>query len=212
MDTVSNPPPLSAEQQSMLSMWQQHMHAEFVLKDADAALATMTDHPYLYLVSLGMGRVGRAAVREFYANTFLPDIPPDFEVETVALTIGTDRIVEEIVGRFTHTIEVDWILPGVRPTNRRIEIAAAVVVGFEAGKIAYERLYWDQAAVLAQAGVIDHPMAAAGVASAAQLLSLSTAPGVSPELQPMFGRATARDAAALPAHRGKSDEHATPKL
>jgi carboxymethylenebutenolidase len=175
--TISNPRTLSAEQEKILSMWQQHMHAEFVLKDADAALATMTDHPYVFLGALGDARIGRAAIRNYYANTFLPNVPPDFEVNSVSLTIDGDRLVEEMVGRFTHTIKADWILPGVRPTNRRIEISAVVVVGFEAGKIAYERLYWDHAAVLAQAGIVDHPMAVAGVEAAARLLRLSTTPG-----------------------------------
>ena len=131
---ISNPEAVSREQENMLSVWQQHMHAEFVLKDADAALATMTDHPYVFFVGLGMARIGRAAVRELYANTFLPNIPPDLEVNSLSLTVGADRIVEEMVARFTHTLKMDWILPGVRPTNRRIELAAAVVVGFEADR------------------------------------------------------------------------------
>jgi carboxymethylenebutenolidase len=181
-NTISTPRTASSDRDKMLSIWQQHMNAEFVLKDADAALATMTDRPYVFLVGLGVARVGHQAVREFYANTFMPQIPADFEVNSLSLTIDGDRLVEEMVGRFTHTIKTDWILPGVRPTNRRIEISAVVVVGFEAGKIAYERLYWDHAAVLAQAGIVDHPMAGAGVEAAAQLLRLSATPGVDPEL------------------------------
>jgi carboxymethylenebutenolidase len=179
-NTIPNPTTISSDKEKMLSVWQQHMNAEFVLKDADAALATMTDHPYVFLVGLGVARVGRTAVREFYANTFIPEIPADFEVNSLSLTIDGDRLVEEMVGRFTHTIKTDWILPGVRPTHRRIEISAVAVVGFEAGKIAYERLYWDHAAVLAQAGIVDHPMAVAGVAAAARLLRLSATPGVDP--------------------------------
>ena len=98
---------LTPEQQTMLATWQQHTYAEFVLKDADAALATMTENPYMLLIGCGVVRVGRAAVREFYANKFLPNIPPDFEITTVSQTFGDDRIVEEMLVRFTHTIEMD---------------------------------------------------------------------------------------------------------
>ena len=105
---------LTADQQAMLATWQQHTYAEFVLKDADAALATMTENPYVVLVASGVVRVGRAAVREFYADKFLPDIPPDLETNTVSQTFGDDRIVEEMAVRFTQTIDMDWLLPGVR--------------------------------------------------------------------------------------------------
>jgi carboxymethylenebutenolidase len=99
----------------MLATWQQHTYAEFVLKDADAALATMTENPYVLLIASGVVLVGRAAVREFYANKFLPNIPPDFEITTVSQTFGDDRIVEEMAVRFTHTIDMDWVLPGDGP-------------------------------------------------------------------------------------------------
>jgi carboxymethylenebutenolidase len=163
---------LTHDQQAMLATWQQHAHAEFVLKDADAALATMTENPYVFLVASGVGRVGRAAVHEFYANKFLPNIPADLELTSLSQTLGADRIVEEMVMRFTHTIGMDWLLPGVRPTGRSAEFALACVIQFEAGKIASEHLYWDQATLLSQMGVLDHPMAAGGIVSAAGLLRL----------------------------------------
>jgi carboxymethylenebutenolidase len=174
---TSDPRALTPEQEQMLSTWQQHMHAEFVLKDADAALATMTDNPYVFLIALDEARVGREAIRDFYANTFLPCIPPDFEAATLSQTIGADRIVEEMVARFTHTMAMDWILPGVPPTHRRIEVACSVIIGFEAGKIAYERLYWDQATVLAQAGGLESSIVTAGVEAAARLVKLAAMPG-----------------------------------
>jgi carboxymethylenebutenolidase len=150
---------LTPEQQIMLATWQQHTYAEFVLKDADAALATMTEHPYVLLIGSGAVRVGRAAVREFYADKFLPNIPPDLETITVSQTFGDDRIVEEMAVRFTHTIDMDWLLPGVRPTGRKAEFMTAVFIQFDGGKIAHEHAYWDQATVLSQLGVLDHPLA-----------------------------------------------------
>ena len=166
---------LTSDQQIMLAAWQQHTYAEFVLKDADAALATMTEKPYVFLVGSGVMRVGRAAVHEFYANKFLPQIPPDLEITSLSQTFGNDRIVEEMVIRFTHSIDMDWILPGLRPTNRRAEFVLAGIIQFEAGKVAYEHLYWDQATLLSQMGVLDHPLAGAGIASATELLKLQSA-------------------------------------
>jgi len=165
---------LTPDQQAMLAAWQQHTYAEFALRDADAALATMTEDPYVLCIPSGTGGVGRAAVHAFYKHEFLPSIPPDIELQTVSQTFGRDRIVEEFVIRFTHTLEMDWMLPGVAPTGRKVEFALAGVIQFRAGKVAGERLYWDQATVLSQLGVLDQPVAAAGVKSSAQILRLPT--------------------------------------
>jgi carboxymethylenebutenolidase len=163
---------VAPDQQTMLATWQQHTYAEFVLKDADAALATMTENPYVLLIGSGVVRVGRVAVREFYADKFLPGIPPDLETTTVSQTFGDDRIAEEMAVRFTHTIDMDWLLPGVRPTGRKAEFIVASFIQFDHGKIAHEHAYWDQATVLSQLGVLDHPLAVGGMRSAAELLSL----------------------------------------
>src|SRR5215831_10831042 len=135
----TTPNVLTPDQQTLLAAWQQHTHAEFVLKHADAALATMTENPYLLMIATGTACVGRAAVREYYADHFLPVIPPDLELESLSQTIGSDRLAEEMVVRFTHTIEMDWLLPTLQPTGRRAEFIIAAVIGFEDGKVAHER-------------------------------------------------------------------------
>jgi carboxymethylenebutenolidase len=163
---------LTPDQQTMLAIWRQHTHAEFALKDTDAALATMTENPYVFLIPSGTGGSGRAGVHEFYTNHFLPRIPPDFELVSLSQTFSEDRIVEEFVIRFTHTLDMGWMLPGVPATGRGVEFALVGIIQFQAGKVANERLYWDQATVLSQLGVLDHPLAAAGVGSAARLLKL----------------------------------------
>ena len=168
----NTPDALAPDQQPLLAAWQQHTYAEFVLKDADAALATMTENPYLLMIATGTACVGRAAVREYYANHFLPAIPPDLELESLSQTIGSDRLVEEMAVRFTHTIEMDWLLPTLRPSGRRAEFIIAAVIGFEDSKVAHEHIYWDQATLLSQMGVLDHPLAAAGTGSVRQLSSL----------------------------------------
>jgi carboxymethylenebutenolidase len=165
----STPNVLTPDQQTLLAAWQQHTYAEFVLKDADAALATMTQNPYLLMIATGTACIGREAVHQYYANQFLQAIPSDLELESLSQTIGSDRLVEEMVVRFTHTIEMDWLLPTLRPTGRRAEFIIAAVIGFENGKVAHEHIYWDQATLLSQMGVLDHPLAAAGAGSVRQL-------------------------------------------
>src|SRR5262249_6066441 len=151
------------DQEAMLAAWQQHTYAEFVLKDADAALATMTENPYVLTIPCGVGATGRIGVHEFYANHFLPGIPPDLELTSLWRTFGNDRLVEGMVMRLARAIAVDWMLPGLAPTGRRVEFAWIGVIQFEVGKVAGEGLYWDQASVLAQLRVLDQPLAAVAV-------------------------------------------------
>jgi carboxymethylenebutenolidase len=117
---------LTPDQRAMLAAWQQHTYAEFVLKDADAALATMTEDPYVLAIPCGTGGSGRAGVHKFYADQFLPNIPPDFELTSLSQTVGGDRIVEEFVIRFTHTLEMEWMVPGLPATGRRVDEFALV--------------------------------------------------------------------------------------
>lgn len=131
------------------------MAADFEMKSIDATMATMTSHAYVNHVAVMTGGVGSDEVRNFYSSYFLPAHPPDTEIIPIARTVGEDRIVDELIHKFTHTMEMPWILPGVPPTGKRVEIAVIVVVQFEDGKIAGERIYWDQASVLAQVGLID---------------------------------------------------------
>ena len=160
------------------AVWQEHTRAEFVLKDADAALATMVEDPYVLCIPSGTGGAGRAEVRDYYARQFLPKIPPDLELIPLSQMFGAERLVEEFVVRFTHTLAMDWMLPGVAPTGRKVEFALAAVVGFRDGKISHEHIHWDQTAVLSQLGLLDHPVARAGTTSAARLLKLSEGYGV----------------------------------
>jgi carboxymethylenebutenolidase len=169
---------IAFSRQTMSATWQQHAHAEFVLKDADAALATMAANPYVLCIPSGKGGTGRAGVREFYARQFLPNIPPDFELNSVSQVVGGARMVEECVVRFRHTLAMDWMLPGVPPTGRKVEFALVAIIRFEGDKIAHEHIHWDQATVLSQLGIGDHPVSAAGAASAARLLKLSESFGV----------------------------------
>jgi len=146
---------LTTEQQAMVEIWERHMAAEFEEKSIDATMATMTSDPFVNHVPVMTGGVGYSEVLHFYSTYFLPGHPPDTEVVPVARTVGDDRLVDELIHKFTHTIEMQWILPGVPPTGKQVEIVVIVVVQFKDGKIAGERIYWDQASVLAQVGLIN---------------------------------------------------------
>src|SRR5947207_14878990 len=98
-------------------------------------------------------------------------MPPDMEMTQVSRTIGTDQLVDEMVISFTHTIEMDWMLPGIPPTGRRVEVPLVVIVRFQDGKLAHEHIYWDQASVLVQLGLLDsEKLPAAGAESAQKVL------------------------------------------
>lgn len=146
---------LTPKQRAMVETWEQHLEAEFKTKSLDATMATMATDPYVNHVPVMTGGVGSREVRHFYGTYFIPSHPPDTEVVPVARTVGENRLVDELIHKFTHTIEMPWILPGVPPTGKRVEIAVVVVVQFKEGKIAGERIYWDQASVLAQVGLLD---------------------------------------------------------
>ena len=132
-----------------------HVAAEFVDMDLDATMATMTGDPYVFHLPAMTGGVGAAAVREFYGAHFIGKWPKDIEITPVSRTIGDDQVVDELVLSFTHDIEMPQLLPGVTPTGRRVQLAFCVVVGFDDGKVAHEHIYWDQASLLVQVGLLD---------------------------------------------------------
>ena len=150
---------MEAEQASsapnLAVVFDEHVAAEFVDMDLDATMATMTADPYVIHLPAMTGGVGDTAVREFYGAHFIGKWPQDIEITPVSRTVGEDRVVDELVLSFTHDIEMDQLLPGIAPTGRAVRLAFCVVVGFEDGKVAHEHIYWDQASLLAQVGILD---------------------------------------------------------
>jgi carboxymethylenebutenolidase len=131
----------------------------------------MSAEPYVNVVPLMIGGRGRAELHDFYADHFLSQIPPDMEMSPVSRTIGQGRVVDELVARFTHSIRMDWLLPGIRPTGKRVELPFVVIVQFEGDKLAHEHLYWDQASLLVQVGLLDRTLPVCGGETAAQVLN-----------------------------------------
>lgn len=166
---------LSPRQQAMLATFQQHVYAE-ITGDLTTTMATMNAAPYVYHIPTMTGGEGYEGVRHFYANHLVGKfLPPDAEVITLSRTFGEHQLVEEGVARFTHTMMMDSLLPNVAPTGKRVEIALVVIVGFDLdGKITYERIYWDQASVLVQLGLLDPAgLPVAGAASVQKLVTLA---------------------------------------
>jgi carboxymethylenebutenolidase len=98
-------------------------------------------------------------------------MPPDTELTPISRTVGTDQLVDEMVFKFTHTIPMDWMLPGIAPTGRRVEVPLVAIVHFRDGKLAHEHIYWDQASVLVQLGLLDPTdLPVAGIESAQKAL------------------------------------------
>jgi carboxymethylenebutenolidase len=135
-------------------LWDEHTKYEFATPDVEATLATMVDDAYVNHVPVMTGGKGKTALRAFYGTDFIPCMPPDFKMTDVSRTVGENRLVDEMVISFTHTIEMPWILPGVAPTGRYVEVPLVAIVGFRDGKLAHENIYWDQASVLKQIGLL----------------------------------------------------------
>ena len=153
---------------SVDAIFEEHMNAELV-GDLDKTLATMSANPHIVNVSTMIGGQGQEGVRNFYANRLIGQFfPPDVKFETISRTYSPQRFIDELIISFTHTIEMDHILPGVKPTGKFIEAAFVVIVGIEDGKVSYEHIHWDQANVLVQLGLIDPtglPVTGAGAAA-----------------------------------------------
>jgi carboxymethylenebutenolidase len=147
-------PPLPTDQPTLAEVWVEHTAQEFIHRDVEATLRTMTDTPQVIAVALATGGRGREAVRDYYARHFIGRTPQDTRIELLSRTVGGERVVDEMILSFTHDIETPWILPGIAPTGRHVEIPIVAIVTFQDGKIHDEHLYWDQASVLAQTGLI----------------------------------------------------------
>lgn len=161
----------ASAQRALSEKWDEHVKYEFATRDTTNTLETMVSDAYVNHVPVMTGGVGHDELQEFYSTRFIPQMPPDTAMTPVSRTIGVDRVVDEMVFEFTHTIKMDWMLPGVEPTGKHVKVALVVIVHFREGKLAHEHIYWDQASVLAQLGLIDaKSLPVAGVESAEKVL------------------------------------------
>ena len=153
------------------NLWDEHMRHEFATHNTEDTLATMVDDAYVNHIPVLTGGVGKDALREFYSKRFIPQMPPDTEVTPVSRTIGADQLVDEMIFKFTHTMPMDWMLPGIPPTGKRVEVPLVAIVRFRGDKLAHEHIYWDQASVLVQLGLLDPArLPVAGIETARKVL------------------------------------------
>ena len=144
-----------AAQPDLEALWAEHLGHEFDTKSTPDTLLTMVEHAYVNHVPVMTGGYGKERLGQFYSTHFIPHMPADTQLVPISRTVGADRLVDEFIFKFTHDIEMDWMLPGIAPTGKQVEVPFIVVVQFEGDKLAHEHIYWDQATVLVQLGLLD---------------------------------------------------------
>jgi carboxymethylenebutenolidase len=151
-----------------------HIAREFADLDVDATMKTMVPEPYVHCVPIMTGGSGAQGVRHFYSEHFINQIPKDAKVALISRTVGKDQVVDEFILSFTHNTQWDYLLPGVPPTGKKVELPHVLVMRFENGKVAHEHLWWDQASLLVQVGLLDPAkLPVAGVEQARTLLRVA---------------------------------------
>ena len=145
----------SSGPRTLAETWDAHTAAEFVDRDPTAAVALMTEDATLVHVPLGIGGAGRDAVRQFYARFLTAQVPDDLALENVTRTVVPDRVVDEFIVRFTHTVQMDWLAPGIPATGRTVALPHVGIIGFRDGLICSEHIYWDHACALVQIGALE---------------------------------------------------------
>ena len=137
------------------ALWENHTRLKLTEKDADKTMSTMVAQPYVNHVPTMTGGIGYDELHRFYADFFIPGNPPDLRIKLLSRTVGSDRVVDEMLVRFTHTTPIPWMLPGVPPTDKKVEVVLVSVVCIRGTKLCHEHIHWDQATVLVQIGLID---------------------------------------------------------
>jgi carboxymethylenebutenolidase len=161
----------TTEEQRLIALWERHMRYEFAKRDAAATVATMSRENYVNHVPVLTGGRGPEEMLEFYGQHFIPNMPADAKIFPVCRTVGQERVIDEIIFKFTHDTEMDCMLPGVRPTGKQVEVPLVVVVQLSGHEIVCERIYWDQASVLVQLGLLEaSALPVTGVESARKVL------------------------------------------
>lgn len=145
--------------------WEEHQEGKLFSSNLSTTMDHYTTHltPTVTYTPTLTGGIGTNSLRRFYEQHFLRTLPPSMRLRLISRTVGVDRIVDELYASFEHTHEIPWILPGIPPTNRKVEIILVSIVSMKAGKLSSEHVYWDQASVLVQVGLLDPKLVPGGV-------------------------------------------------
>jgi carboxymethylenebutenolidase len=157
------------------AIFDKHVKCEFEDHDVDATMKTMVKEPYVHHVPTLTGGIGYDGVYNFYKNDFVGKMPDDTKIERVSRTIDKGQVVDELIISFTHNREIKIMLPGIPPTGKHVELPLVVVMKFNSdNKIAHEHIYWDQASLLVQIGLLDpKTLPVYGIEQTRKLLELS---------------------------------------
>src|SRR5260370_26453055 len=138
---------LTAAQESLSRLWEEHVRHEFATHNTEDTLATMVKGAYVNHIPVLTGGVGRDELREFYSKRFIPQMPPDTEMIPISRTIGNNQLADEMGFKFTHSIRMDWMLPGIAPTGKRVAVPLVSIVQLREGELSHAHIYSDQASV-----------------------------------------------------------------
>lgn len=156
----------------LVALWEEHIRHEFDTRDVPATMATMVAEPYVNHIPTLTGGVGQSQLAHFYRYHFVHQNPEDMKITSISRTVGSTQVVDEFIMSFTHDTEIDWLLPGVKPTGKYVEIPMLGVIQFRGSKLCHEHIYWDQASVLVQIGLLNpEGLPVAGVETAKKLLN-----------------------------------------
>ena len=140
---------------NLAAVFDKHIECEFEHHDVEATMKTMVREPYVHHVPMLTGGVGYDEVHNFYKNHFVGKMPDDIKIEHISRTVGKDQVVDELILKFTHDKQIDYMLPGIAPTGKYVELPHVVIMKFSGDKILHEHIYWDQGSLLAQIGLLD---------------------------------------------------------
>ncbi|PGH04109.1 hypothetical protein AJ80_08571 [Polytolypa hystricis UAMH7299] len=133
------------------AIWDEHTHFEFEDRSVSKTLGTMVQEPYVNDMT---GGIGRDRLTNFYRHHFIWNNPDDTKLELVSRTVGIDRVIDEFICVFTHNKQIDWLLPGVPPTNQSVRLPVVSVVNVRGDRLYHEHIWWDQANMLKQLGLL----------------------------------------------------------
>jgi carboxymethylenebutenolidase len=136
-------------------VFDEHIKCEFERRDIEATMKTMIKEPYVHHIPTLTGGIGYSGVYNFYKDELIGKMPDDTKFVRISRTIDKNQVVDELILSFTHDREIEFMLPGIPPTGKYVELPHVVVMKFNDGKIAHEHIYWDQASLLVQIGLLD---------------------------------------------------------
>ena len=116
------------------AIFDKHIKYEFEQHDVDATMKTMVRQPYVHHVPTLTGGVGYDEVYDFYKNHFVDKMPDDIKIEHISRTVGKDQVVDELILKFTHDKQIDYMLPGIAPTGKYVELPHVVIMKFSNDK------------------------------------------------------------------------------